>query len=473
MRLLFLSALRLFIAGHTLAEKVHCSETQRKRAKLIMNKIIVLLVSVIFSVPVFAGMTMPIWTGDWKGFARTANEETTVILKITESNSQFNASISLIDVGVSDWPASFIATSSNKLHVELPSDSGIQKMDFISRDGMLIGKWLEPNSDEIASIFLQKINNLDQNTEKKVLIDGPAGKIGASIFTPGEKKPCLAIVFLHGSGPQSRDANRFAARRFAELGVASIIYDKRGVGESEGTLSGVTFEDLAADAIAVAEYMSSQAPTSKIGFSGHSQGGWISTLAASKWKKAAYAITSSGPAVAPSREAHWTVVRAMRKNNSSELAIQEARTVIDNWHKGVRTGSWSAFENSYALAKKQPWFNNSELMDFAEKPSAQDAHSYRAFMDYDPMPAIKSLKIPYLAILSPEDESIDAMETKEILEQLQQSNITIKLYPGYDHSMRKLGRDGKKLRWPAHPEKYFEDQYRFISSFGNCPAIEL
>jgi uncharacterized protein len=445
----------------------------QNKVKLIMNKIAVLLVGVIFSVHAYAELTLPIWTGDWKGVAKTANEETTLILKITESNSQLQASISLNDVGVSGWPASFIAASSDKLHVELPSDSGIQKMDFTSRDGTLIGKWQEPNRDEVASILLQKINTPDQNTEKKVLINGPAGKIGASIFTPKERKQCQTIVFLHGSGPQSRDANRFAARRFAELGIASIIYDKRGVGESEGTLSGITFEDLAADAIAVAEYMLLQTPTSKIGFSGHSQGGWISTLAASKWAKTAFVITSSGPAVAPSREAHWTVVRAMRKNNSSKLAIQKARSVIDDWHTGVRTGNWSAFEKSYALAEKQPWFSNSELMDFAEKPSAQDAHSYRAFMDYDPMPAIKSLRMPYLAILSPEDESIDAMETKEILEQLQQSNITIKLYPGYDHSMRKLGENGKKLRWPEHPEKYFEDQYKFLSSFDNCPAMEL
>jgi uncharacterized protein len=433
-----------------------------------MHKIIVLLVGVIFSAHVFAEMKTPTWTGDWKGVARTANEETTLILKITESNGQLDASMSLNDVGVSDWPASLITPSSDKLHIEFPSDSGIQKMDLISRDGTLFGKWLEPNRDEVASMLLQKIDNPDQNTEERVLIDGPAGKIGASIFTPREKKQCQAIVFLHGSGPQSRDANRFAARRFAELGIASIIYDKRGVGESEGTLTGVSFEDLAADAIAVAEYMSSQDPTSKIGFSGHSQGGWVSTLAASKWAKTAFVITSSGPAVAPSREAHWTVVRALRKNNSSELAIQEARSVIDDWHTGVRTGNWSGFEKSYALAEKQPWFNNSELTDFAEKPDADDTRSYKAFVDYDPMPAIKSLKMPYLAILTPEDESIDAVETNEILDQLQQSNITIKLYPGYDHSMRKLGEDGERLRWPEHPENYFEDQYRFLSSFGNC-----
>jgi hypothetical protein len=132
-----------------------------------------------------------------------------------------------------------------------------------------------------------------------------------------------------------------------------------------------------------------------------------------------------------------------------------------------------AFEKSYAIAEQQPWFKGSTLTDFAEKPTAHDTHSYRAFMDYDPMPAIISLKVPYLAILSPEDESIDAIETKEILEQLQKPNISIKLYSGYDHSMRKLGGNGNKLRWPEHPEKYYEDQCKFISTFANtaCAAF--
>ncbi len=72
-----------------------------------MSKITVLLVSVIFSAHVFAEMTTPIWMGDWKGVARTANEETTLILNITQSHNQLSATISLNDVGVSGWPLDY------------------------------------------------------------------------------------------------------------------------------------------------------------------------------------------------------------------------------------------------------------------------------------------------------------------------------------------------------------------------------
>jgi len=432
-----------------------------------MNKIIAtwLLVCGIFSVPLFATAAEPVWAGDWVGVAKTARENTRLRLTITGSISDLKASMTLNDVGVSGWPIASITASANKLQLTLPSDFGMQKMDFVLRNGTLVGKWVEPNQTEAASVILKKAPGREPNTEKRILIDGPAGKIGASIILPNQKGPWPAIVFLHGSGPLPRDSNRFAAQRFAELGIASIIYDKRGTGESGGTLDGVSFDDLAADAIAVAEAMMAQVSVSKIGFSGHSQGGWVAGLAGSKWAKTGFIMTSAGPAVPPAREKHWTVVRAMRKNGASEAAIGQARTVLEHWHHGVRTGDWREFDQARKQAEKQTRFKGSELDAITEKPDQAYILSYKAFMDYDPIPAIKSLKVPYLAILSGEDESIDAMETREILEQLKKPNISIRWYAGYDHTLRKTGKKGEQLRFPGHPENYFEDQAKFIFKF--------
>jgi len=432
-----------------------------------MNKVIAiwLLVCGIFSVPLFATAAEPDWVGDWVGVAKTARENTRLKLTITGSISDLKASMTLNDVGVSGWPIASITASANKLQLTLPSDSGMQKMDFVLRNGTLVGKWVEPNQAEAISVILKKAVGREQSTEKRVLIDGPAGKIGASIILPNQKGPWPAIVLLHGAGPLTRDTNRFAAQRFAELGIASIIYDKRGTGESGGTLASVSIDDLAADAIAVAEAMMAQVSVSKIGFSGHSQGGWVAGLAGSKWAKTGFIMTSAGPAVSPAREGHWTVVRTMRKNGASEATIGQARIVIEHWTHGIRTGDWREFDQSWKQAEKQTWFKGSGLNYFAKRPDQAWANSYKAHMDYDPIPAIKSSKVPYLAILSGEDESIDAMETREILEQLKKPNISIRWYAGYDHTMRKTGKKGEQLRFPGHPENYFEDQAKFIFKF--------
>ncbi len=85
-------------------------------------------------------------------------------------------------------------------------------------------------------------------------------------------------------------------------------------------------------------------------------------------------------------------------------------------------------------------------------------------MDYDPIPALQRLRAPLLALLSPDDESIDAVETAAILKTLVKSgtDITIKLYPGYDHTMRRLSAGGVAPRWPELPTDYFDVQSAFI-----------
>jgi uncharacterized protein len=54
---------------------------------------------------------------------------------------------------------------------------------------------------------------------------------GAIVF-PKEKEVRAAIVFVHGSGKEAR--NLFWAERFADKGIATLVYDKRGVGKSGG-----------------------------------------------------------------------------------------------------------------------------------------------------------------------------------------------------------------------------------------------
>jgi dienelactone hydrolase len=88
-------------------------------------------------------------------------------------------------------------------------------------------------------------------------------------------------------------------------------------------------------------------------------------------------------------------------------------------------------------------------------------------MDHDPIPPLKALDAPMLALLSPDDESIDAVETEGILRSLASSgnDIQITLYPGYDHGMRRLS-----ARWPSLPEGYYEDQTDFINRVVREPG---
>jgi alpha/beta superfamily hydrolase len=75
-----------------------------------------------------------------------------------------------------------------------------------------------------------------------LIIDGDPPLAG-TLTLPDRDRPVPAVVIASGSGPLDRDSNHRRARfdvarqlavALAEAGLASLRYDKRGVGESPG-----------------------------------------------------------------------------------------------------------------------------------------------------------------------------------------------------------------------------------------------
>lgn len=399
------------------------------------------------------------FTGLWSGRAHTAEETTRVELDVVCGEQECRAKMNLMDVGVRGWPAETVDAEADRLTVIVRADSGPQTLSLRYEDGRMTGEWRAPDHDEVAKVGLNRIESVADVQERRVTIDGPAGSLGASLILPEGSGPFPGVVFLHGSGGQPRDANRWAAHEMAKHGIASAIYDKRGVGESDGNYIGASLEDLARDGIAVAEYLLKQAAVDAVGFAGHSQGGWIGPLAAHLWAPTAFVISSAGPAVPPSRETHWPVIRAMRAAGANPADEAAARRLFDLWHDGLRSGDWAPFDQAFADAANEPWFDSSGIAWLRERPTGDNVRSYMAMMDYDPVPVLKSLEAPLLSLLSPDDESIDAVETEYILRDLAKTgrNIEIKTYPGYSHGMRRLG-----SRWPSLPDDYYLHQADFI-----------
>jgi len=399
------------------------------------------------------------FTGLWGGRAHTAEETTRIELDVAHGDRGWQARMNLLDVGVRGWPAESVTANADRLTVIVRADSGPQTLSLRYEDGRMTGEWQAPGYDEVALVSLERLAAAPEMQERRVVIDGPAGNLGASLILPEGDGPFPGVVFFHGSGPQPRDASRWAAHALAKHGVASVIYDKRGVGESQGDFIGASMEDLARDGIAVAEYLLEEPAVDTVGFAGHSQGGWIGPLAGSLWAQTAFVISSAGPAVPPSRETHWPVIRAMRENGASLADEAAARQLFDLWHAGLRSGDWKRFDQALAAAEGEPWFEGSGIDWLKERPTSDDVRTYRAMMDYDPIPALERLDAPLLSLLSPDDESIDAVETGGILRDLAKAgrDIEIRLYPGFNHGMRRLG-----ARWPSLPDSYYRDQADFI-----------
>lgn len=108
--------------------------------------------------------------------------------------------------------------------------------------------------------------------------------------TPKEKVPVALIIA--GSGPTDRDGNnammknnslKMLAEDLANNGIASLRYDKRGIGESKAALvseANLSFEDLIQDAQQWVRILKENKKFSKIIIIGHSEGSLIGMNAA-------------------------------------------------------------------------------------------------------------------------------------------------------------------------------------------------
>jgi len=132
--------------------------------------------------------------------------------------------------------------------------------------------------------------------------------LSGSIVFPEQAPIHAAVVFIHGSGKQAR--NLAVAKRFAEDGIAALVYDKRGAGRSGGEYEGnqsvseANIALLADDAVAALEKLSRHSALKEVrlGFSGISQAGWIAPLAAQKSKHARFLLLWSSPVCKVSEE---------------------------------------------------------------------------------------------------------------------------------------------------------------------------
>lgn len=121
--------------------------------------------------------------------------------------------------------------------------------------------------------------------EHRVELHNQGVKLSGSLLLPKGEAPVPAVVFVHGAGRQTRESYREVGQYFASHGIAALIYDKRGTGQSGGAYeSDEPYENLVNDALSAVAFLKKRgeiAP-SQIGIWGLSQGAYISAAAASR-----------------------------------------------------------------------------------------------------------------------------------------------------------------------------------------------
>ena len=261
-------------------------------------------------------------------------------------------------------------------------------------------------------------------------------------------------VYVHGSERSSAVDAQLDQHMAPANGVAAFVYDKRGTGGSQGKYT-QDFDVLAADAVAAMTEAKRLlgARTGRAGFIGHSQGGWVAPLAATRGG-AAFVVVGYGLAISPRAEDAAQVRYDLERAGYGPEVLAKAREVSDATAEVMASRFKRGFDALAAVKRKygdEPWFAR------VKGDYTGDLLRYPAFVlklagprreqgtpwDYDPMPVLRGFDRPMLWVLAGADSDAPSTSTQAILADLQQDRpaLDVAIYPNTTHGMIRFHED--------------------------------
>ena len=267
---------------------------------------------------------------------------------------------------------------------------------------------------------------------------------------PSEKSP--ACLFIGGSFPQTRDGNldnlqtdwfptplpernlfRDEAKILSHLGIATFRYDKRGCGQSEGDFNTTSLFDLVADARMAWQWLRGlpEIDPERIGVLGQSEGAVIALMLAAQGPHICFYIWQGGIYNNLEQILKW----------QAEAFFQGDRAKIDNFKQNVPLMYWTykQIDDMFASTKRsenffpigdENWSKNLYLKNLKEH------------FDNPPSALVNKVKCPVLILHGEMDRNTspkEALLMQQALLKAGNKNVTAHIFPGLDHSFRRLG----------------------------------
>ncbi len=271
-------------------------------------------------------------------------------------------------------------------------------------------------------------------------------KLAGVLFTPPGDGPFPAVVLAHGSGKETRDGALGPAMMFVEQGIAALVFDKRGCGESQAADWRASFADYADDMLAGARSLRARKDVKPdaIGVWGHSQGAWVAPLAAARSGGAiAFVIAECGGVVDPITQEEFRGRESMRIKLAKSFTPEQIDQAVAYRRIKYEYASTGEGKDRYDTAteesRSKPWFKN-----VTER--LPDEAFWRPNGTYDPTPTLARLECPTLLIfaefdtMTPTPQSVERLRSKPLADKKQLEHVVI---PGSNHALFESG--GGKL----------------------------
>jgi hypothetical protein len=201
-------------------------------------------------------------------------------------------------------------------------------------------------------------------------------------------------------------------------GIATLRYDKRGVGESAGAMkdeSSMRFEDMVNDAAGILAELKNDKRFSSVFVLGHSEGSLVGMMAAAKEPVAGF-ISVAGLA----NPADKIIVRQIAAQ-SEELSLKAA-FILDSLQNGKSITDPGGELSTLFRPSVQPYI--------------------KSWIKYDPQTEIRKLKVPVLIVQGTTDLQVPESEAITLREAY--PNATLKIIKDMNHVLKNAPADRVK-----------------------------
>lgn len=265
----------------------------------------------------------------------------------------------------------------------------------------------------LTIFFLSFVNAQDkkENTykESNVILKINNDQLFGTLTVPDLSKKYPVALIIAGSGPTDRDGNnpmmknnslKMLAESLAKNGIASLRYDKRGIGESKASAiseSSLVFENYTEDAKSWINFLKQDKRFSQLVIIGHSEGSLIGMIAGAKANKF-ISIAGAG-------DSADKIIKAQIASKSNKQIEDMTFPIIDSLKTGNTVKKVDPMLNTLFRASIQPYLIS--------------------WFKYNPQTEIKKLNIPILILQGNNDLQVTVQDAENLAKSNKNTELLI------------------------------------------------
>lgn len=387
-------------------------------------------------------------TGEWNGLLKTQAMQLRLVVNISKTNNGYSATMDSPDQGAKGLPVTAISFDNSVLKFAVTT-AGIEYEGMLGNDSKIVGNFkqsgqLLPMSfsrEKIQSVKLKRPQEPTKpypyHEEEVTFENSKAGiKLAGTLTLPAKDGSYPAVVLISGSGPQNRNEETAGHKPFLVLsdhltknGIAVLRFDDRGTASSKGDFKTATSLDFATDVEAAIKYLQTRKEISKrkIGLIGHSEGGLIAPIVASRSNDVAFIVLLAAPGI-PGDEVLLLQQELIGKaSGKTDKDLQQSKSINKGGFDIVKKSSSSTqlradLTNYLTQVVKNdpnaPIPTGMKVEDFVKIQVDQIANPWMEFfLKHDPAQTLAKVKTPVLAITGEKDLQAPPKENLQAIKQ--------------------------------------------------------